>query len=210
MDRALIKSRAKEFAFNNKWNIWKISIINALISFAISFVFGLIAGLSNNSSIAGVLSLVVSIGVMPLTVGANYYLIKLIKGEKIDAISALFSKFNLIGLIIIVTVGIMIVTTLWSMLFLIPGIIYAFKVVMAQYLLADVATENSSYGDIVGTSKRMMDGYKLDLFVFNLSFIGWLLLGVITFGIAYIWVVPYIQTANIMYYEELKKVKNIG
>ena len=54
----------------------------------------------------------------------------------------------------------------------------------------------------------MMDGHKWEYFVFNLSFIGWYLLCGITFGIAAIWVVPYVTTANVMYYEKLKKLKN--
>ncbi len=81
---------------------------------------------------------------------------------------------------------------------------------MAPYLMADVANEQTTYSNVINASKHMMNGYKLDLFIFNLSFIGWILLGYITFGIALIWVVPYIQTANVMYYEELKKIKNIG
>ena len=53
-----------------------------------------------------------------------------------------------------------------------------------------------------------MNGYKWDYFVFQLSFIGWILLGVITAGIAYIFICPYINVATVLYYEELKKVNS--
>ena len=49
----------------------------------------------------------------------------------------------------------------------------------------------------------------MDYFVFELSFFGWILLGLVTFGIAYIWVVPYMEVDNVMYYEELKKLKKV-
>lgn len=53
----------------------------------------------------------------------------------------------------------------------------------------------------------MMYGYKLDYFIFQLSFIGWQILGAITFGIAYIYVIPYFTFANIVYYEKLKELR---
>ena len=52
-----------------------------------------------------------------------------------------------------------------------------------------------------------MNGYKMDYFMLVLSFFGWLLLGIFTLGILYIWLVPYMNVTFILYYEELKKVK---
>ena len=84
---------------------------------------------------------------------------------------------------------------------------YLYKVVMVPFLLADEDVKSKSTFELVDMSKKMMDGYKMDYFMFELSFIGWILLCLVTFGIACIWVVPYIETANVMYYEELKKIK---
>ena len=53
-----------------------------------------------------------------------------------------------------------------------------------------------------------MKGYKADYFVFMLSFLGWILLGVLTLGILYIWLYPYMETAKILYYEKLKEIKS--
>ena len=50
----------------------------------------------------------------------------------------------------------------------------------------------------------MMDGHKMELFVLDLSFIGWYLLCVITFGIAFIWVAPYIQATKTNFYHQIK------
>ena len=57
--------------------------------------------------------------------------------------------------------------------------------------------------DALKASREMMKGYKWDYFVFELSFIGWIILGVFTLGILYIWLIPYMQVASVLYYEKL-------
>ncbi len=54
----------------------------------------------------------------------------------------------------------------------------------------------------------MMHGHKMDLFVLGLSFIGWAILGAITLGIAYIWIVPYMSATMINFYNDIKPVQN--
>ena len=114
------------------------------------------------------------------------------------------------GLIILSFLYIGIMTALWSLLLIVPGIIYACKVIMVQYLLAEDGVEKKTIRELVKTSENLMDGYKMDYVCFGLSFIGWVLLGIITFGIAFIWVLPYVEVANIMYFEELKKIKKVN
>ncbi len=58
--------------------------------------------------------------------------------------------------------------------------------------------------DAITESRKMMDGHKMDLFILGLSFIGWLLLVYVTFGIAAIWVGPYMQTTYANFYKMLK------
>ena len=76
---------------------------------------------------------------------------------------------------------------------------------MAFYIWIDETKTDTM--EVIKESKRMMDGYKWDYFVFGLSFIGWILLVVITFGIAAIYVMPYMTVAQAMYYDELKAIK---
>ena len=212
MNRAEIKARAKAFAFNNKWNVWKVVLLSNLISGGASFILGFIigiCGLDPEGLVASVLDLGISIAIIPLSYGATYYMIKLVRGKKVDLTTDLFSKYSIFGLVLLASLYISLMTTLWTLLFIIPGIIYAYKVIMVPFLLADEGGEKKTIGELVETSKNMMDGYKMDYFVFELSFFGWILLGLVTLGIAYIWVVPYMQVANVMYYEELKKIKKI-
>ncbi|MCL2530964.1 MAG: DUF975 family protein [Oscillospiraceae bacterium] len=93
--------------------------------------------------------------------------------------------------------------TLWSLLFVIPGIIKAIAYSMTGYILA--AHPNVTATDALKLSMRMTQGHKGELFMFYLSFIGWLLLSGLTFGILYIvHVGPYMQTAMAGYFVELR------
>ena len=96
-------------------------------------------------------------------------------------------------------------TFLWSLLFVIPGIVKNYSYSMALYILAE--NKGKSARECIAESKAMTDGHKMDLFVLSLSFIGWLLLVGITFGIAYIWVGPYMQATFANAYKSLKPVQ---
>ena len=79
---------------------------------------------------------------------------------------------------------------LWSLLFIVPGVIKGYEYAMVPYLLLD--HPEMSRQEIFAESKRMMMGNKWDAFVLDLSFIGWNLLGACTFGILTIlYVNPY-------------------
>lgn len=90
---------------------------------------------------------------------------------------------------------------LWSMLFVIPGLIAAYRYRMALYLLID--HPELSPLDCIRESKRMMAGHKAELFVLDLSFIGWEFLSAIPYvGYAVmVWTVPYMEMTFAMYYE---------
>jgi uncharacterized membrane protein len=93
-------------------------------------------------------------------------------------------------------------TFLWSLLFIIPGIIKSFSYSMSMYILAE--NKGKSANECIRESMAMTNGHKMDLFVLGLSFIGWALLCGITFGIASIWVIPYMQTTYANAYKSLK------
>lgn len=95
-------------------------------------------------------------------------------------------------------------TFLWSLLFVIPGIIKGFSYSMSTYILAENKGKPAS--ECINESKAMTEGHKMDLFVLGLSFIGWGFLCAITFGIASIWVIPYMQATYANVYNSLKPV----
>ncbi len=92
--------------------------------------------------------------------------------------------------------------SLWSILFVIPGIIKCYSYAMTSYVIAD--DPDTGALDAISESRAMMDGHKLDLFVLELSFIPWILFGIVTFGIGFIYVVPYMTTAKANFYNEIK------
>lgn len=99
--------------------------------------------------------------------------------------------------------------TLWSLLFVIPGIIKTYEYRMVPYLLAEDSYMDSR--DAFAESKAMMDGNKWDAFVLDLSFIGWIFLGIITFGVVQIfWTSPYIYTTDAALYHALQNTQGRG
>ena len=93
-------------------------------------------------------------------------------------------------------------TFLWSLLFIIPGIIKAYEYRLIPYLLAE--NPNMDMQEAFERSRTMMDGNKWDAFVLDLSFIGWIILSGITRGILGIFYVnPYIQLTNAELYVAL-------
>lgn len=95
-------------------------------------------------------------------------------------------------------------TFLWSLLFFIPGVIKYYEYRMIPYLLAE--HPEMSADEAFATSKKMMDGNKWSAFVLDLSFIGWHILDLLTFGILGVFYVnPYHYQSNAELYAVLKK-----
>lgn len=98
---------------------------------------------------------------------------------------------------------------LWSLLFVIPGVIKAYEYRMVPYLLAEHPEMSS--GEIFARSKEMMQGNKWDTFVLDISFVGWVLLSGITLGILYIfWVGPYIAAKDAALYHRISGKDTYG
>lgn len=90
---------------------------------------------------------------------------------------------------------------LWTLLFIIPGIIKSYSYCMSFYILAD--HPEITVREALNESKRMTQGHKLDLFILQLSFIGWGILATLTFGIGYFWLIPYMQVTMANTYKKL-------
>ena len=92
---------------------------------------------------------------------------------------------------------------LWSLLFLIPGIVKSYSYAMAPYIMQDDPSKN--WKQCIDESREMMNGHKAQLFWLELSFIGWTLLGMLCFGIGIVFVNPYIYQARANFYLSLKE-----
>ena len=93
-------------------------------------------------------------------------------------------------------------TTLWTILFIIPGIVYNYSTYFAYQILSE--NPNMRPTEALRLSKKMVTGNRGELFALDLSFIGWGFLCAITCGIASIYVIPYYFTTQALYYENFK------
>lgn len=90
--------------------------------------------------------------------------------------------------------------------FIVPGIIFAMMFAQVPYILRD--DENIGVIDALKKSANMMKGHKMQLFLLYLSFIGWAILAILTLGIGYLFLFPYMYTTVAHYYEDLKLESN--
>ena len=91
---------------------------------------------------------------------------------------------------------------LWALLLYIPGIIKGLAYSMSPFILKD--NPELSANQAINLSMKMMKGHKFDLFFLMLSFIGWGILAIFTFGIGYLWLAPYMSTTMVAFYEDVK------
>ena len=94
-------------------------------------------------------------------------------------------------------------TFLWSLLFVIPGIIATFRYAMAPFILAENPGMTAS--EAIAASKQMMEGHKMDLFLLELSFLGWSILSALTLGIGSLWLNPYMNAAHAAFYRNISR-----
>lgn len=92
---------------------------------------------------------------------------------------------------------------LWSLLFVIPGIVKFYEYTCVPYILAQHPDMN--YREVLSYSKSMTNGHKFDIFVLRLSFIGWEFLGALLFGIGGLFVTPYVELTNGEMYAYLRR-----
>lgn len=202
MNRLEIKEKAKGILKENFKGFWKGYLIILAISFLCAFVIELL--FDRGSIIYNCFTIIASFFTMTLSVGLYSYLLKMVRGEEYTR-EDLFSYVGKIFPIVTISILVTIFCFLWSILLIIPGIIAAISYTMVFLIFVD--SSELSPMEYLEQSKEMMHGFKWDYFVFCLSFLGWILLSIITCGIGFIWTIPYITISEVIYYDELKKLK---
>jgi len=193
MDRLYLKSQAKQ---QIRGNIGVLFVITLIISI-ISTLSGLV--LSQIPIVGNLISTFIIAPAFTLSITQIYLNITI---NKTPAVSDAFSGFNSFWTAFKVQFLAALFAFLWSLLLIIPGIIKSISYSMSMYVLAE--NNEKSALECINESKRITEGYKLDLFVLALSFIGWIFVGYITFGIAYIWILPYMQATFANAYVNIK------
>ena len=116
-------------------------------------------------------------------------------------IENLFDCTKNFGTVFVANILMGIYTFLWSLLFVIPGIVKSYSYAMTNYILLD--NPNMTASEAITESRKMMDGHKFELFILDLSFIGWYIVGILCFGIGTLWVSAYHEAARAEFYQTL-------
>lgn len=181
-----------------------ISILITAFSFSVDWGFSLIFGWqkTNGSLSTNILTFFVT---GPLTLG-GYYLGLNILREKQASIGNVFIWFSegkrfLKSFLLYLLVNLYLF--LWTLLFIIPGIIKSFSYSMTYFILNDHPEYTANQA--ITESRHMMNGHKMDYFLLCLSFLGWFILSILTVGIGFLWLAPYFYATSAAFYEEISK-----
>lgn len=221
MDRIGLKTKAKELMKDNKWFIWKPLIIVGLvlgviegIAIGLDYAFGFMKsstmelfGTTVTYNQSGIISSIVGtftgIASSAFSVAYAYYILSFVRGKKLELKDAIefMKKHWVVAFLVGLLTGLIVLGC--TILLIVPGIIAAIGLMYYKEVCAD--NPNMKAMDIVKKSWEMTKGHKMDLFVLGLSFIGWDILATLTFGIGYIWLMPYMIITFTLAYEKLKK-----
>lgn len=232
LDRVQLKMEAKAITKNAKVSAYLFTLLYLAIGLALDGLDWLVSGGTRNdvvtymenymgvdvsvylnsplslpTAVSGFISIVVSLVAVVLSAGYILYAMNVRKGLE-TPYSTMFDGFLFVGKIILLQIVISIFVFLWSLLFIIPGIIAGYRYRFALYNLC----ENPEMGvmEALNMSKAQTRGHKWELFVLDLSWIGWNILCALTLGILSIWITPYIQQTDIGYFQAIKEMSGIG
>ena len=197
MDRKQLKAQAKEQIKGKLGVLIAVTLVIGAITAAASFLANLIPGVG----------LAVSIIVTPAFALSTIRIYLMVVRGGTPEVKNCFDGFDDFFSAFKVTFLVGIYTFLWSLLFIIPGIVKGYSYSMAMYVLAD--NKGKSARECIAESKAMMEGHKMELFVLDLSFIGWYLLCSLTCGLAALYVVPLLNATHANVYETIKPVVEV-
>lgn len=227
-NRIQIKAEAKEINRSARVNVYLFT----LLALAITWVMALLKEYVNASEtlenlyllypqLYGVLpdvpafpSIVVAfvgvaswlVGVI-ITAGYGLYHLGIRQGREMPY-GTLADGLGFIGKLILLNLLRALFVALWTMLFIVPGIIAAYRYRFAVYNLCE--NPELSAMEALNMSKVQTAGFKSQLFLLDLSFLGWILLSSLTLNILNIWLAPYREQSNVGYFVAIKQLKGVG
>lgn len=163
----------------------------------ITLVYGLLVGGGSSASMG-----IIGLALLPVYYGYAILFLDLMRGVNLD-FGRLFDGYKDIGRIFGTVLLYQIYIFLWMLLLIVPGIMKSYSYAMTFYILKDYP--ELAYNSAIEKSMAMMSGYKMKLFLLDLSFIGWAILCLCTFGIGFLFLGPYMQASHAAFYEDLKK-----
>lgn len=215
-NRQQVKEQAKLIMKRNYWKMFVVTLLTGILTGGKTTIIERVQDFASNNlsydaqpifyssnfqyifysfiSVASILGILYTIFIgNVIVVGKNGYFIK--NNNENPELSEIFKGFKGNYLNVVKTL-------LWLFLFIVPGVIKAYEYSMIPYLLAE--NPNLSADEAFSLSKQMTTGQKMDLFVLDLSFLGWIILGAICCGIGLLFVQPYPEATKAEVYLILK------
>jgi uncharacterized membrane protein len=187
-ENAVLMKTARE-SLKGKWGL-------AIGTFVVYMVIVSVANAVPH--VGGLASLIIS---GPMGLGVAIFVLALSRNQ--DAkLEQLFKGFENFGTSLVAYLLMVLFIFLWALLLIVPGIIAAISYAMIFYIIAD----ESSIGamDALKKSKQMMQGNKWKYFCLGWRFFGWALLCILTLGIGFFWLVPYMHVSMAKFYDDIK------
>lgn len=187
-ENTILLKKSKD-VLKGKWGI-------AIASFFIYVLMSSAAGSIGKSG--SILSLIIA---GPLALGAAHFSLAITRGQDPN-LELLFKGFNRFSTALFAYLLMIVIVALWSILLIVPGIIAALAYSLTFYLLADNPTLTAT--EALTKSKKLMHGYKMKLFYLCLRFFLFALLCILTLGIGFLWLIPYIHCTMALFYDDIK------
>ena len=189
-----------------------IICIIAYVGGGVSMI-GTFLGLDVLSMSGSGLSMVISILlVAPMSYGFSMLLLDYVRRNEQSEGAVLASWQNAIenysNIVVTYVLYVLILALIAIPTLFIGTIILGLAYAMAPFVLKD--HPEYSAREALRASRLMMRGHKGKLFLLSLSFLGWILLGLITFGIGFLWIAPYMSTASAHFYEDIKPQEEVA
>lgn len=188
MDNEALMRSARE-SLTGKWG-------TAILTF---FLYMVITGIGGLPGVAGVFVSILIAG--PLGLGIAMFSLNIVRNKEIK-VEQMFDGFKNFITAFLAYLMMCVFIFLWTLLLIVPGIIAALGYSMTFFIMADNPTISAV--DALSASKKMMNGYKMKLFVLYLVFLLLSILCILTLFIGFLWLVPFANVTLAKFYEEIK------
>ena len=179
---------------------WSFAAIAVLIHITISIVIAAAPTISDTiPEIAG--NIIPHIIAGPFFVGFAYFYLKTIRNNKMK-ISYIFKGFSIFTTSFAANFMITIFTLLWTLLFIIPGIMKAYSYSMTFFILSDNPEKGAM--NAISESKEIMYGNRWKLFCLSGRFFAWSIVCLFTLGLGFLALLPYMGMSFACFYEQVK------
>lgn len=215
IDRARLKADARGAMAHSKTSVYLFALVYILVSYLLTALSGAVNNVSeveaailngdletaleyaaDVSFFGTLISILLELVGFMLQLGAIVFMLRVWRRQE-NSLGNLLDGLPYLLKAVWLEILIGVFTALWTLLFIVPGIIASYKYSQAFYILLDDPSKSAM--QCIRESKEMMKGRKWEYFVFRLSFIGWDLLSVIPFVSVY--TMPYIETSCCGWYD---------